>query len=152
MLSCFSRSDSLKPRDRSLPGSFVHGILQARILDWVGCPTLLQEIFPTQGANLHLLWLLHWQAGSLSLVPCEKPKVYLFYWEIWPSTNLILLSIKYKFFKGYLLSFSTSLYLEKITIFLTGDDPAYHQVTTDFIVQISKNRKSHRPFLWLTTM
>ena len=31
--------------------------------------TLLQGIFPTQGLNPHLLHLLHWQAGSLPLVP-----------------------------------------------------------------------------------
>ena len=40
------------PMDRSPPGSFVHGILQARILEWVGW--LLQGIFPTQGMNPHL--------------------------------------------------------------------------------------------------
>ena len=33
----------------------------------VGCPALLQGIFPTQGSNPHLLRLLHWQAGSLPL-------------------------------------------------------------------------------------
>ena len=31
----------------------------------VGCHALLQGIFPTQGLNLRLLGLLHWQAGSL---------------------------------------------------------------------------------------
>ena len=31
----------------------------------VGCHALLQEIFPTQGWNPHLLHLLHWQFGSL---------------------------------------------------------------------------------------
>ena len=45
--------------DCSLPGSSVHGILQSRILEWVACP--------------HLLCLLHWQAGSLPLVPPGKP-------------------------------------------------------------------------------
>ena len=29
----------------------VHGILQARILEWVGSLSPLQEIFPTQGSN-----------------------------------------------------------------------------------------------------
>ena len=38
----------------------------------VGCHVLLQEIFPTQGSNQHLLHLLHWQAGSLSLAPPGK--------------------------------------------------------------------------------
>ena len=34
---------------------------------------LLQGIFPTWGSNPHLSCLLHWQAGSLPLVPPEKP-------------------------------------------------------------------------------
>ena len=36
------------PMDCSLPGSSVHGILQARILEWVAIP---QGIFPTRGSN-----------------------------------------------------------------------------------------------------
>ena len=39
----------------------------------VGCHAFLQGIFPTQGLNLHLLCLLHWQAGSLPLAPPGKP-------------------------------------------------------------------------------
>ena len=39
----------------------------------VGCHFLLQGIFPTQGLNPCLLCLLHWQVGSLSLVPPGKP-------------------------------------------------------------------------------
>ena len=39
----------------------------------VGCCALLQAIFPTQGSNPSLLSLLHWQAGSLPLVPSGKP-------------------------------------------------------------------------------
>ena len=34
----FSLFDSLQPMDCSLPGSTVHGILQARILEWVAIP------------------------------------------------------------------------------------------------------------------
>ena len=49
----------------SPPGSFVHGILQAG----VGYHFLLQGIFPTQGLNLGLLHLLHWQVDSLP--PCH---------------------------------------------------------------------------------
>ena len=40
--------------DCSLPGSAAHGILQARILEWVAI-FLLQGIFPTQGLNPGLL-------------------------------------------------------------------------------------------------
>ena len=35
----------------------------------VDCHALLQGIFLTQGLNPQLLRLLHWQAGSLPLVP-----------------------------------------------------------------------------------
>ena len=34
---------------------------------WSGCHFLLQGIFPFRGLNLHLLRLLHWQAGSLAV-------------------------------------------------------------------------------------
>ena len=34
---------------------------------------LLQGIFPTQGLNLHLLCLLHWQADSLPLNHLGSP-------------------------------------------------------------------------------
>ena len=37
-----------------------------------GCRVLLQGIFSTQGSNLSLPCLLHWQAGSLPLAPLEK--------------------------------------------------------------------------------
>ena len=42
----------------------------------MGCHALLQGIFPIQGSNLHLLPLLHWQVGSLPLVPPGKPFVF----------------------------------------------------------------------------
>ena len=58
------------PMDCSLPGSSVHGILQARILEWAAI-ALLQGIIPTQGQNW--VCLLHWQEGSLPLVPPGKP-------------------------------------------------------------------------------
>ena len=35
----------------------------------LGCHVLLQRIFPTQGLNLSLSHLLHWQRGSLPLAP-----------------------------------------------------------------------------------
>ena len=52
------------PMDCSPPGSSVHGISQARALEWVaaGVSFLLQGIFPTQELNPRLL---HWQADCL---------------------------------------------------------------------------------------
>ena len=43
-----------KPVDCSLPVSSVHGILQARILEWVAIP-FSGGIIPTQGWNMGLL-------------------------------------------------------------------------------------------------
>ena len=43
----------------------------------VSCHALLQGIFPIQGSNLHLLSLLHWQLGSLPLVPPGGPCAHL---------------------------------------------------------------------------
>ena len=40
----------------------------------MGRHTLFQGIFQTQGSNLYLLHLLHWQAGSLPLAPPGKPQ------------------------------------------------------------------------------
>ena len=40
---------------------------------WSCCHFLPQGIFLTQGSNLHLFYLLHWQADSLPLAPPGKP-------------------------------------------------------------------------------
>jgi len=45
----------------------------------VGFHALLQGIFPTQGSNMYLLHLVHWQVGSLPLAPPGKPEI--LYWE-----------------------------------------------------------------------
>ena len=50
------------------PGFSVHGILQARILEWVAIPSS-RGIFLAQGSNSHLLSLLHWQVGILPPAP-----------------------------------------------------------------------------------
>ena len=64
------------------PQLWPHGLLPARLLcPWdspgedtrVGCHALLQGISLTQGLNLCLLCLLHWQVNSLPLVPPGKP-------------------------------------------------------------------------------
>ena len=53
--SCLALCNTM---DHSQPGSSVHGILQARILEWVAIPSS-RGIFLTQGLNSHLLCLLH---------------------------------------------------------------------------------------------
>ena len=72
-VSCSVVSDSLRP----------HELQPTRLLcPWdfpgkntrVGCHFLLQRIFPTQGLNLLLLILLHWQVGSLPLCHLGGPE------------------------------------------------------------------------------
>ena len=60
------------PMDCSLPGSSVHGVLQAGIQEWV---TLLSSRGSSwSNPALWCLWSLwHWQAGSLPLVPPGNP-------------------------------------------------------------------------------
>ena len=60
------------PVDCSLPGSSIHGILQARIL---GMPFPPSKYLPDPGLKPCLLHLLHWQVGSLPLASRGKEKV-----------------------------------------------------------------------------
>ena len=59
----------------ALQGPFAHGDFPGKNTG-VDCHALLQGIFPTQGSNLHLLCLLHWQAGSFPLAPPGKSLLY----------------------------------------------------------------------------
>ena len=54
------------PMDYILPGSSVHGDSPGKNTR-VGCPCLLKGIFLTQGSNLPLSRLPHWQVDSLPL-------------------------------------------------------------------------------------
>ena len=60
------------PMDCNLPGPSVHGILQARILEWVPI-AFLQRVFPTQESNLCLLQLLHCRR-FFTAEPLGKPR------------------------------------------------------------------------------
>ena len=77
------------PMDCSPPGSSVREIFQARILTGVGCHSLRQGIFQTQGLNLSSLWLLHWQVATLPLHPLG-------------SSNQLYSNVKYKSLKKLL--------------------------------------------------
>ena len=63
--SCPSLCD---PMDYSPPGSSVHGILQAKILEWVVMPSSRETSQPRN--QIHISYIsLYWQADSLPLVP-----------------------------------------------------------------------------------
>ena len=82
---CLTLCDSM---ECSQPDRSVHGNSSPGKHTGVGCHALLQEIFLTQGLNLHLLCLPHWRAGSLPLVPPGKP-LYVFIYIIY----LLILNI-----------------------------------------------------------
>ena len=73
----------------SLPGSYVHWILQARILQYVAIPSS-RGIFLTQGSNPRLLQLLHCRQIILLLSHWGIPKLREF------SILIICISIKVK--------------------------------------------------------
>ena len=62
------------PMDCTPPGSSVHGILQARILECVAMPSSRDLLKPGIRTCLGLR-LLQWQAGSFPLVPPGKPSL-----------------------------------------------------------------------------
>ena len=85
------------PMDCSLPSSSVHGILQARILEWVAMPSS-RGFSLNQGLNPHLSLFLNWQAGSLPLAPSRKPTyacmcvcVCMYIYTVTSTTTLYLL-------------------------------------------------------------
>ena len=56
------------PMDFSPPGSCVHGIIQAGILEWAALPSFRGSSQPRDVTHISLC-LLHWQVGSLPLAP-----------------------------------------------------------------------------------
>ena len=59
------------PVDCSPPGSTVHGILRARILEWVAMPSSKGSSRPRDWTHIYL----HWQTGSLPLAAPRKPLI-----------------------------------------------------------------------------
>ena len=57
------------PMDCSLPGSSVHGILQARILERAALTSSRGPSGPRNQTHISYNSLLHWQVGSLPLAP-----------------------------------------------------------------------------------
>ena len=62
--ACSVVSDSLQPSGQQSPRLLCPRVSPGKNTG-VGCHALLQRNFLTQGSNLHLLHLLHWQADSL---------------------------------------------------------------------------------------
>ena len=60
------------PMDCRLPGSSVHGILQARILEWVAIPSSRRS---SQARDrTHISHFLHWQTGFTTNATWKAPR------------------------------------------------------------------------------
>ena len=73
--------------DCSPPGYSVHGILQARILEWVAIPSSKGSSQARDRTHISCI-CLHWQVGSLPLMPPGKPRYSLSSWlcgSLWPE-------------------------------------------------------------------
>ena len=93
------------PMDCSLPGSSVHGILQTRILEWVGIPFSRRTSQPR-------VWnpgLLHCRLFTIQEVKCQTEKKYhisliygvwktkcTFKMHTYKTTNICLIKMLYK--------------------------------------------------------
>ena len=75
MPSCFSH-DQLFATPWTIAPQAPLSMAFSRREYWSGLPSPPSGIFPPQGSNLCLLWLLHWQAASVSLAPLGKPTMY----------------------------------------------------------------------------
>ena len=77
--SCLTLGD---PMDCSVPGSSVHGVSQAKILEWVAIPFSKGSSAPRDQTRVSCL--SRWQVGSLPLVPPGKRIDWHFTEEILP--------------------------------------------------------------------
>ena len=68
---------TLQTHESSPPGSSAHGILQARILEWVAFPS--PGDLPNPRIEPVSLYLLHWQADSLLLSHLGSPSLSIYH-------------------------------------------------------------------------
>ena len=84
--SCLTLCD---PTDCNPPGSSVHGILQARIQEWIDMPSSKGSFWPRDWTCVSYIYL-HWQVGSLPLArPGKHPGKRLARPNWWSMERLI---------------------------------------------------------------
>ena len=85
MLSHSVMSDSLWPHDCSPPGSSVHGILQARILEWVAMPSSRGSSQPR--SPTHASCSSSIAGGFFTAEPLVWPKINIWYYICFKCTT-----------------------------------------------------------------
>ena len=71
MHACSALSNSVTPC--TVPGSFVHGIFQAGMLEWVAVSSSRGSSQPRDQICVSCIYLLHWQVDSLPLSHLGSP-------------------------------------------------------------------------------
>ena len=144
--SCLTLSN---PVNCSPPGSSVHIILQARILEWVVMPSSRWSSQPRD--QTHILYFLHWQVSSLhhsTLIKksCSHPSPHS--WpplptlpSLHPSSSLVTTALWSMWFVNLLsphmwetiwyLTFSVGLI--SLRIILLGVHPCFHKIASLFM-------------------
>ena len=74
MLSCSSCTQLCNPMDCSLPGFSVHGILQARVLDWIAISSSRRSLWPRDWTCISCISCIGRRVSWL-LAPLGKPGV-----------------------------------------------------------------------------
>ena len=72
-----SRVQLYDPMDCSPPGSSVHGILQARILEWVAIPSCRRSSWPRDRTRVSCIgrWILsHWATWEVWVHKCKSKR------------------------------------------------------------------------------
>ena len=89
------------PMDYSPPGSLVHGIFQARILEWVAMPFSRGSSWPRD--QTHISWISCFAGRFFAIEPPGKPKLdpYLMPYSKANSTLNKLLSVEEKILKTF---------------------------------------------------
>ena len=88
----------------------------------MGCHFLPQGIFPTQGSNLSLFYLLLWQVGSWPLVPLGMPNIA---WNILTANKYSLLFIWNSKSTGYFILLFFWLKMTTLSSSRLGDAHSY---------------------------
>ena len=89
--------------DCSLRGSSVHGIFQARILEWIAVPSSRGSFWLRR--QTCLFCLLHWQVGSLRRVLLRSPSFYYVLFFVYGLYFVEEFSLSTKYVPGFIMRY-----------------------------------------------
>ena len=141
---------TLRPHGLWPIGLLCRGIFQARILEWV--LIFFSRESPTQGLNLHLLCLLHWQVDSLPLEPLGNIKWGHLYLQIrclffWKQKNHIFSQFVFQSMSSSFVwlwitdAHRSSFVIAEISFYSMGSSSIHANLTTAALSVIVSNGK-----------